>query len=90
MRLTLASFVQGKPSSVKNSTAIRSQLSGGSDATLNEPEENLSAYFEPFGSALVPNSPGNRDSIASCESDSLLIAEKNAENGESSEVGPNS
>merc|ERR1712066_761564 len=40
------------------------------------PEENLSAYFEPFGSALVPASPGNRDSIASCESDSLLVPEK--------------
>ena len=61
---------------VKTSTAIHSQLSVGSNATLNEPEENLSAYFEPFGSALVPNSPGNRDSIASCESDSLLIVEK--------------
>ena len=55
---------------------ITSLLTAGSDQTINEPEENLSAYFEPFGSALVPNSPGNRDSIASCESDSLLVPEK--------------
>ena len=51
-------------------------MTAGSDQTINEPEENLSAYFEPFGSALVPNSPGNRDSIASCESDTLLVPEK--------------
>ena len=58
---------------------IRSLLTGGSDQTINEPEENLSAYFEPFGLAMVPASPGNRDSIASCESDSLLVAEKKDE-----------
>ena len=48
-------------------------IPSGSDQTLNE--ENLSAYFEPFGSALAP-SPGTRDSIASNESDSLLTADK--------------
>ena len=58
---------------------ITSLLMAGSDQTINEPEENLSAYFEPFGSALVPASPGNRDSIASCESDSLLVAERKDE-----------
>ena len=58
---------------------ITSLLTAGSDQTINEPEENLSAYFEPFGSALVPASPGNRDSIASCESDSLLVAERKEE-----------
>ena len=47
-------------------------LTAGSDATLNDQEENLSAYFEPFGSALIPCAPGNRDSIASNESDTLL------------------
>ena len=52
-------------------------MPSGSDQTLNE--ENLSAYFEPFGSALAP-SPGARDSIASCESDSLLIADKKDKN----------
>jgi len=55
---------------------ITQLLTVGSNATLNEPEENLAAYFEPFGSALVPCAPGARDSIASCESDSLLVAEK--------------
>ena len=55
---------------------ITQLLTVGSNATLNEPEENLAAYFEPFGSALIPCAPGARDSIASCESDSLLVAEK--------------
>ena len=64
---------------VNKRSPITSLLTAGSDQTINEPEENLSAYFEPFGSALVPNSPGNRDSIASCESDSLLVAEKKDE-----------
>ena len=56
-------------------------LTAGSASTLNGggEEENLSAYFEPFGSALVPCAPGNRDSIASCESDSLLIKEEKKE-----------
>ena len=54
-------------------------MTAGSDQTINEPEENLSAYFEPFGLAMVPASPGNRDSIASCESDSLLVAERKDE-----------
>ena len=58
---------------------ITSLLTAGSDQTINEPEENLSAYFEPFGLAMVPASPGNRDSIASCESDSLLVAERKDE-----------
>ena len=53
-------------------------LTVGSDATLNEPED-ISAYFEPFGSALVPVAPGARDSIASCESDSLLTEKKDSE-----------
>ena len=53
-------------------------LTAGSDATLNEPED-ISAYFEPFGSALVPVAPGARDSIASCESDSLLTEKKDSE-----------
>ena len=61
---------------VNKRSPITSLLTADSDQTINEPEENLSAYFEPFGSALVPNSPGNRDSIASCESDSLLVPEK--------------
>ena len=53
-------------------------MTAGSASSLNGggEEENLSAYFEPFGSALVPCAPGNRDSIASCESDSLLIKEE--------------
>ena len=55
-------------------------LTAGSDATLNDQEENLSAYFEPFGSALVPCAPGNRDSIASNESDSLLPSDKKENN----------
>lgn len=49
-----------------------SMAKSGSEATLHE--ENLSAYFEPFGAALAPPSPGNRDSITSNESDSLLPA----------------
>lgn len=61
-------------------------LTAGSDATLNDQEENLSAYFEPFGSALVPCAPGNRDSIASNESDSLLPSDKR-ENNESESSG---
>ena len=61
-------------------------LTAGSDATLNDQEENLSAYFEPFGSALVPCAPGNRDSIASNESDSLLPSDKR-ENNESEVFG---
>ena len=40
-------------------------------ATLGE--ENLSAYFEPFGAALAPASPGHRDSIASNESDTVQL-----------------
>ena len=59
-------------------TKLLSQLSAVSEATLSGEGdlENLSAYFEPFGSALVPCAPGNRDSIASQESDSLLTAER--------------
>ena len=64
---------------VNKRSPITSLLTAGSDQTINEPEENLSAYFEPFGLAMVPASPGNRDSIASCESDSLLVAEKKDE-----------
>merc|ERR1711874_82380 len=64
---------------VNKRSPITSLLTAGSDQTINEPEENLSAYFEPFGSALVPASPGNRDSIASGESDSLLVPEKKEE-----------
>ena len=59
-------------------TKLLSQLSAVSEATLSGEGdlENLSAYFEPFGSALVPCAPGTRDSIASQESDSLLAAER--------------
>merc|ERR1719150_1955586 len=59
-------------------TKLLSQLSAVSQATLSGEGdlENLSAYFEPFGSALVPCAPGTRDSIASQESDSLLAAER--------------
>ena len=67
---------------------ITSLLTAGSDQTINEPEENLSAYFEPFGSALVPASPGNRDSIASGESDSLLVPERKEEEVRESLVCP--
>jgi len=42
-----------------------------SEQTLND--ENLSAYFEPFGAAMRPNNnPGARDSVASCDSDTIL------------------
>jgi len=58
---------------VNKRSPITALIPSGSDQTLNE--ENLSAYFEPFGSALAP-SPGTRDSIASNESDSLLTADK--------------
>lgn len=74
-----------EPNSVTGANTKRSPLSrlltSGSASTLNGggEEENLSAYFEPFGSALVPCAPGNRDSIASCESDSLLIKEEKKE-----------
>ena len=74
-----------QPNSVTGADNKRSPLSrlltAGSASTLNGggEEENLSAYFEPFGSALVPCAPGNRDSIASCESDSLLIKEEKKE-----------
>ena len=74
-----------QPNSVTGANTKRSPLSrlltSGSASTLNGggEEENLSAYFEPFGSALVPCAPGNRDSIASCESDSLLIKEEKKE-----------
>ena len=61
-------------------------MPSGSDQTLNE--ENLSAYFEPFGSALAP-SPGTRDSIASCESDSLLTADKKDNSDAEKEVSKN-
>ena len=67
---------------------ITSLLTADSDQTINEPEENLSAYFEPFGSALVPASPGNRDSIASGESDSLLVPERKEEEVRESLVCP--
>jgi len=62
---------------VNKRSPITALMPSGSDQTLNE--ENLSAYFEPFGSALAPI-PGQRDSIASCESDSLLIADKKDNN----------
>ena len=52
-------------------STLASQVSSGSVATLGE--ENLSAYFEPFGAALAPASPGNRDSIASNESDTVQL-----------------
>jgi len=73
---------------VNKRSPITSLLTAGSDQTINEPEENLSAYFEPFGLAMVPASPGNRDSIASCESDSLLVAEKKDEEEASSASSP--
>ena len=75
-------------------TKLLSQLSAVSEATLSGEGdlENLSAYFEPFGSALVPCAPGNRDSIASQESDSLLTAERKETSScsetEEKEVGP--
>ena len=52
-------------------STLASQVSSGFVATLGE--ENLSAYFEPFGAALAPASPGNRDSIASNESDTVQL-----------------
>ena len=78
-----------QPNSVTGADNKRSPLArmmtAGSASTLNGggEEENLSAYFEPFGSALVPCAPGNRDSIASCESDSLLIKEEKKESADS-------
>ena len=45
-------------------------------ATLGGLEENLSAYFEPFGAALAPASPGARDSIASNDSDTVQLLPK--------------
>merc|ERR1711874_676752 len=43
------------------------------EQTLNL-EEPLSAYCEPFGAAMRPgNAPGTRDSVASCDSDSILV-----------------
>jgi hypothetical protein len=55
---------------------LDSQTSSGSVATLGGMEENLSAYFEPFGAALAPLCPGTRDSIASNESDSALLVSR--------------
>jgi len=68
---------QDKPKSTTNP-----QASCGSLVTLGGLEENLSAYFEPFGAALAPVSPGARDSIASNESDSALLLPRSANDSE--------
>ena len=55
-----------------------SAASLASVATLGGLEENLSAYFEPFGAALAPASPGTRDSIASNDSDTVQLLPKDS------------
>ena len=57
---------------------LDSAASLASVATLGGLEENLSAYFEPFGAALAPASPGNRDSIASNDSDTVQLLPKDS------------
>ena len=66
----------------KPKTTTNPQASCGSLVTLGGLEENLSAYFEPFGAALAPVSPGARDSIASNESDSALLLPRSANDSE--------
>ena len=61
---------------------LDSAASLASVATLGGLEENLSAYFEPFGAALAPASPGTRDSIASNDSDTVQLLPKDSNQDE--------
>jgi len=63
---------QDKPKQLDSAASLASV------ATLGGLEENLSAYFEPFGAALAPASPGTRDSIASNDSDTVQLLPKDS------------
>ena len=64
---------------------LDSAASLASVATLGGLEENLSAYFEPFGAALAPVSPGTRDSIDSNDSDTVQLLPKDSNHDEVSD-----
>ena len=65
-------LTQDKPKQLDSAASLASV------ATLGGLEENLSAYFEPFGAALAPVSPGTRDSIASNDSDTVQLLPKDS------------
>jgi len=64
------------PADQEDKPKLDNAASLASVATLGGLEENLSAYFEPFGAALAPASPGARDSIASNDSDTVQLLPK--------------